>query len=222
MKNKILLLAVIGLFLTGCADAMQRESQNVSVSSPTPEISMNEYSPAPTPPSTIPELIDVLTGDYGDEARIGAAYALGRMGEKATPAIPALTMNLFHEGPYEVRQRAAWALGEIGSNAQSSVPMLITVMFTDFVHVRREAAEALGKIGDVSAIPALVQALADEDDGVSSYAAESIAILTNQNFPDVGKSGYHLDENGIPLIVKAAQQWWKKEGQFADWTIQSE
>jgi HEAT repeat protein len=99
--------------------------------------------------------------------------------------------------------------------------MLIAVMFKDFVHVRREAAEALGKIGDVSAIPALIQALDDEDDGVGFYAAESIAILANQDFPEVGASGFHLDENGIPLIVKAAKLWWKQEGQFQDWTSQT-
>ena len=216
MNNKFFLLATITFLLTGCGNASQLNP--TPSSSATPEIAVEGNYPPPTPPSTVPELIDVLLGDYGDEARIGAAYTLGGMGEKATPAIPALTINLFHDGPYEVRRQAAWALGEIGPNAQPSVPMLIAVMFNDFIHVRREAAEALGKIGDTSAIPALVQALKDEDDGVGSYAAESIAVLAKQSFPDVGSSGFHLDDDGIPLIVKAAQQWWQQEGQFQDWT----
>jgi hypothetical protein len=221
MNNKIIFVAIIGLLLSSCGGSAQSISTSTPSSTPTPEIAVEEHPPPPTPPSTIPELIDVLMGDYGDEARIGAAYALGEMGEKATPAIPALIKNLFHDGPYEVRLQAAWALGEIGPNAQSSVPMLIAVMFKDFVHVRRAAAEALGKIGDVSTIPALVQALDDEHSFVGIYAAESIAILANQDFPEVGASGFTLDENGVPLIVKAAKLWWEQNGQFQDWTNQT-
>ncbi|MFT3893462.1 MAG: HEAT repeat domain-containing protein [Anaerolineales bacterium] len=219
MNNKSILLAISVLLLTGCTNTPQISP--TPGSTVTPEIFVERNYPPPTPPSTIPELIDVLLGDYGDEARIGAAYALGQMGEKATPAIPALTINLFHEGPYEVRLQAAKALGEIGPNAQSSVPMLIAVMFKDFVHVRAEAAEALGKIGDTTAIPALALALDDEENEVSIYAAKSIAILANQNFPDVGATGFTLDEDGVPLIVKAANVWWKQEGQFQDWASQS-
>jgi hypothetical protein len=88
MNNKIIWLGIIGFFLYGCG------GETRSIPTPTLEIAIEENLPPPTPPSTVPELIDILMGDYGDEARIGAAHALGEMGARATPAIPALTINL--------------------------------------------------------------------------------------------------------------------------------
>jgi hypothetical protein len=98
--------------------------------------------PPPTPPSTLPELIDVLLGP-NDEARIGAALTLGNMGPAAVEAVPALTQNLYYRND-EVSRYAAQALGKIGPSAKPAVPSLIALLLSDsFVHSRREAAEAL-------------------------------------------------------------------------------
>lgn len=189
----------------------------MSVTIPTTTPAAETYNlPPPTPPNTLPELIKVLSGP-NDEARIGAARVLGSMGPEAEAAVPALTKALYTEGPYDVRQAAAWALGEIGPAAKSAVPALIVVLLTDFVHARRAAALALGKIGDTAAIPSLAQSLKDEDSGVSIQAAEAISMMTGEKFPDVGGTGYSLDENGVPQIVKAAREWWEQEGQYQDW-----
>ena len=177
-----------------------------------------EYSPAPTPPDTIPELIEVLSGD-NDVARIGAAYALASKGSTSAPAVPALIENLYYDGVYDVREASAAALGAIGPVAKQSVPDLINVLNNDFIFVRRAAAGSLGQIGDTSAVPFLVMALDDDDSGVAILVAKSIEVLTNQEFPGRygDNAGHLLDENGIPIIALAAKEWWEKEGQYQEW-----
>lgn len=175
-----------------------------------------ENSTSPTLPSTLPELIQLLSSG-NDEVRLNAANKIATMGPEARAAVPSLANNLHYDGPYEVRAAAAYALGEIGPDARPAVPDLIDVLATNFVHVRTAAAEALGKIGDRSAIPALVEALNDDDAITAGVAAESIEILAEVNFWDDDRPGYPLDSDGIPLIVKAAKEWWGEEGQYQDW-----
>ena len=68
--------------------------------------------------------------------------------------------NLTHEDP-EVRRKAVVALGERRNSDVSKI--LCVVLETDRDPlVRAASAEALGKIGDPSAIPALIKALGDE------------------------------------------------------------
>jgi HEAT repeat protein len=140
------------------------------------------------------------------------------MGPAAEPAVPALTQNLYHDN-FEVRRAAAEALGKIGPAAQSSVPVLIVTLLEDsFVHARGAAAEALGPIGQTIAVPALAAALADPSDSVQVASAISLASLTGQEFPDLNtKGGYSLNQEGIPIIVAAAREWWQKEGRYQGW-----
>ncbi len=157
MKRQIIFCLIIILILAGCNQGEYPNTPSTSV--------VEGYSPDPTPPDTLPDLINVLSG-YDARARIGAAYKLGEFGDQAEMAIPALSKNLFYEGPYDVRKAAAWALGEIGPKAKSTVPLLITVLLTDSAHSSEAAAEALGKIGDDTAIPALVKGLDNEYIGI--------------------------------------------------------
>ena len=182
---------------------------------PTPLIE-RDISPTIVWPSTVPELIPLLRG--GELERFGAARELGEFGADAAPAVPALVANLYYDGVYDVRQAAAWALGEIGPGSNKAIPALAAVVLTDFVHVRRAAAIALGKIGDKTAIYSLVKALDDEDDGVSGEAARSIGILAGQSFPDMNTDGFQMNENGVLVIVEAAKDWWENGGQYIDWT----
>lgn len=197
------------LMLVGC-DHLQPDFQT-----PTPVI--EESSPLPTPPSTLPELIEDLSG--GDElTKLSAIYKLAEMHTDAAPAVPMLIKNLQDKHYYDVQKAAAFALGEIGPDAKSSIPNLSSFMLTDFAHGGEAAAEALGKIGDKSAIPALVQALDHRYSGVGIEAAESIAILTHQQFTDLGGPAYILDKDGVPLIILDAKKWWNKEGQYQNWS----
>ena len=202
-------LMILGLILTGCS--------NLPLGSPAPTPTpLMEIDPTIVLPDTVQELIPLLLGE-SDSYRFAAAIKLGKFGPEAAPAVPALVINLFYEGFYDVRQAAAWALGEIGSESKEAIPALTVVLLTDFVHVRIEAAIALGKIGDMTAIYSLVKALDDEDDFVAGEAARSIGLLTGLSFPGMNSSGFILNENGVPEIVQAAKDWWEREGQYNDW-----
>jgi HEAT repeat protein len=191
----------------------------MSQSTPTAPV---EEEDLPTPASTVAKLIgDVSSEDPG--VRLVSIYALGNFGDAAVPAIPALIANLYYEENFEVRKAAAEVLGKLGPLAESALPDLITVLRNrdEYFHARVAAAESLGKINDPGAVPALADALYYEglsgSDGIAITSAKSIARITGEQFRDVDSLGYALDENGIPLIVLDARNWWQEVGQFQEW-----
>lgn len=186
-------------------------------------IGPHDPSPLPTAPSTMPQLIASLSEpDY--RVRLVATYALRNMGPAAAPAVPALIVTL-SDDVSDVRVSSADALGEIGPQAAPAVPTLIEVLRSDdYVHARVSAAKALGKIGDVSAVPALADILWDQEAreayiSIPIKAAQAIAQLTGNSFPDSepGPHGYRLNDDGEPLIVIAAREWWESEGKYQEW-----
>lgn len=216
MNGKRLLIIFLSfemVILSSCSSAVQ---------SPTIVDASEDSCPTPEYSRSISFLIQDLN-EGNDCARLTAAWALYEMGEEASPAIPALTSNLYYEGHWEIRRAAALALGNLGQKAKPAVPVLIAVLLGDFVHVQTAAAESLAKIGDKSAVPALALALQDVPDREDQYtnvqisAAEALGVLTGQTFPDSGGPGYTLDEQGTPLIVLAARNWWTHVGQYSEW-----
>lgn len=212
----------IGLILlTGCNMTPTRVYFETPLP-PAPVTVVAESLPAPTPPNTLPELIQALSSPNA-EVRIGAAGKLVSMGSQAERAIPALTQNLCYQGVYEVRMNAARALDEIGPAAHPAVPVLIVVLLTDYsVHPRRAAASALGKIGKISSVPALARGLYDEDVHVRIEAAEAIAQLVQQEFPGSNlttpeRSGHELDDSGEAMVVVTVRTWWEDSGWQQDW-----
>lgn len=122
-------------------------------------------------------LADALR-DKDNGVRQEAAWALGRMGERAAPAISSLAIALRDEsGNKDLHWTAAYALGRMGKKATPAVRMLIIALKKDEdEHVRSEAADTLGIIGEEAApaIPALTDALKDKDEHVRSEAAKAI------------------------------------------------
>src|SRR5438105_3857891 len=78
-----------------------------------------------------------------ESARRNAAYALGKMGFQAVPAVPALLKRLRDDASAKVREAAAFALGEIGresikaSVSQSMIPGLADALKDKHHLVRR-------------------------------------------------------------------------------------
>jgi HEAT repeat protein len=56
--------------------------------------------------------------------------------------------------------------------------------------VRNQAAEALAKIGDKRAVPALIAALKDEDEQVRNQAAEALAKIGDKRAVPALKAAY--------------------------------
>lgn len=101
------------------------------------------------------------------------AAALGRLGDPK--AVPALTGLLRTKDNY-TRIEAIQALGVL--RAPQAVEPLLQIVSDDGSEpfVNKKAIEALGRIGDVRAVPALMRMLTKERQGVSFYVESSFAL----------------------------------------------
>jgi HEAT repeat protein len=134
--------------------------------------------------SAVTPLEVVLLNDKEMDVRGAAAVALGEIGDES--AVPALSQALAGQTGKKkpkgganvfVMRAAARSLGQIKSRA--AVDVLITALTNDAndTDVRREAATALGMIGDPSAGPALQAAFTSTDPYLSEAAREALRRL---------------------------------------------
>jgi HEAT repeat protein len=130
--------------------------------------------------AALSRLTNLLASDKDPGVRGAAAVALGEIGEES--AVPFLTQVLTgrtekkKKAPEDafVIRAAARSLGQIRSRA--AVDVLIASLANDAndPDLRREAATALGLIGDPAAEPALQAAFSSKDPYLSEAARESL------------------------------------------------
>jgi HEAT repeat protein len=144
----------------------------------------------------VPYLIKALTDPAEDEGvRIGAAYALGEIGEGSKTSVPQLVEALVKTLPdrdQKVSRSAAISLGNIGS--KEAVPYLIEALKNGDEVTRFLAADACGRIGAGAkdAVPYLKKALKEpEPQRVRDVAA--IAL---------GKIGAGA-KDAVPALIEA-------------------
>jgi hypothetical protein len=121
----------------------------------------------------VPTLVECLrSGD--PEVRKAAMLALGEIGRPAAGAVPELQALLDDEEP-AVRLRAAFSLGRI-VNWDAALPTLSAGLGDPDPRVREHAAALLADVGRPAApaVPALMERLHDEDDGVVFWAEEAL------------------------------------------------
>jgi HEAT repeat protein len=112
--------------------------------------------------AALPKLTDA-TKDKDNDVRWAAVVALGHIGPKAKPAVPALIAAM--QDPV-LRSIAADSLGAIGPDAQSAVPELARLIAFGDRTSHWPAAIALVRIGGVgteAATPVFVEALKSKD-----------------------------------------------------------
>jgi hypothetical protein len=114
--------------------------------------------------------------DETEIIRWEAAKALGKTGEAARDAVPALAATLQGRQDAIVRRSAAEALGRIGAAAGEGVPALIAALKDADRAVAGASEEALLRIGR-GAVPALVEAVKDDDAAVRAKAAEIVTKM---------------------------------------------
>lgn len=140
----------------------------------------------------IPIFVAVLEGGDSGE-RYEAAEQLKEMGSLAALAVPALIKAMSDE-EWTTRSNVAEALGEIGPKATTAMPALIRLLqHDDNSLVQANAVQALGKIGDLKAVPILIAALENEDDTVRSNAIAAI-----ETFGPKAKAA-------VPALVRTVQ-----------------
>jgi HEAT repeat protein len=135
--------------------------------------------------TAVSPLIGLLTNDKDAGVRGAAAVALGAIGDESAVS----TLSQVLTGRTEKKKKAktaenefvmraaARSLGQIRS--RSAVDVLIATLANDAndSDVRREAATALGLIGDPAAGPALQAAFASSDPYLSEAAGEALRLL---------------------------------------------
>lgn len=137
--------------------------------------------------SAIASLIDVLTRDKEPSVRAAAALALGDIGDAT--AVPALSQVVTGQakkkkakGPEDefVVRSAVRSLGQIGRPAAVATLIAALQDESNSIDTRREAATALGVIGDDSALPALHAAFQANTDPYLSEAARNAIRQINR------------------------------------------
>jgi HEAT repeat protein len=130
--------------------------------------------------------------------RRSAAFALGRLGNLASLAVPDLTRRIKNDRDASVRDMAACSLGDIVLSMSAYFPprsqwdtagkTLEDALADSDPRVRRSAAYALGAFGNLAgpAVPALRKALRDSNPSVRQNAAWAL-----------GRVGSALDSSGV-------------------------
>ena len=141
--------------------------------------------------TAITALVERLT-DKQDSVRGAAAVALGEIADvQALPALAALldpqptqatskkskSKSKREQNPFVLRA-TVHALGQIGS--RTAAPVLISLLQDEKAEpdIRREAAVALGAIGDGSALPALRSAVTASDPYLAQIAHDAIKRIS--------------------------------------------
>jgi HEAT repeat protein len=125
----------------------------------------------------VPILITALE-DTNTEIRVTAAYALGRMGEVAAPAVPNLT-RLLGGNIDTLANMSDWALSQVGPRGKGGfIPLLRNLRYGN-AYDRAGAARQFSLYGDASAvaIPLLARTLEDPNPIAAQAAADALVRI---------------------------------------------
>jgi len=106
-------------------------------------------------------------------------------------------INLLASKNAATRMKARKSLVAIGKPAVSSLTRILQNSKQD--HVRWEAAKTLGAIGDSRAIPSLVKALEDSDQGVVWLAAEALGKFKKIAWPLLLRALVKSEKDSVSL-----------------------
>jgi HEAT repeat protein len=154
-------------------------------------------------PSSDPAILPALVGaleDPAESVREAAVDAIGMRGPSALPD-PSTLRSLSTSPARTVRHAVALSLGRLGD--PRAVPILIALVADGEARVRREAAWAIGRVGDEGqrAVGALGRALSDGDSGVRYWAACSLERLRR---PDRLRDALLDPDPGVRLVAQRA------------------
>jgi HEAT repeat protein len=133
-------------------------------------------------------LIDLLMENENHRVMRETCIAIENLGVNANDAIPILK-ELLASKDSSIRSLALQALGRIGP---SHIQHLTEALKNDDFTIRRQAAGMLGQSGFDArkAIPALVEALKDEDEGVRIWAAIALKHIDPEEAKKAGADNF--------------------------------
>lgn len=126
--------------------------------------------------STSQKAVVALLQALDDEDRYvreAAAEALGHLGDVAVPDL----LRGLSDPDWHVRLGSVIAL-RISSGVVPSLDPILSLLSDESVYVRREAVKTLGRIGDGSIVPYLIQSTKDPDAGVRLRTVRALVKLS--------------------------------------------
>lgn len=121
-------------------------------------------------------LAEVLLGlkHPHESVRQGAAIGLGAL---VTPDLAGrVAETLWEEPDFFVRESLTWVLTRV---PRAALPYALAALADERARVRLAAVHVLGKLGDRSAVPAVIPLTADIDDEVAAKACFALARLAD-------------------------------------------
>jgi HEAT repeat protein len=119
-------------------------------------------------------LAEVLLGLKHPHESVRQRAAIG-LGALVTPDLAGrVAATLWEEPDFFVRESLTWVLTRV---PRAALPYALVALGDERARVRLTAAHVLGKLGDRSAVPALVPLTADSDDDVAAKACFALARL---------------------------------------------
>jgi len=117
-------------------------------------------------------------------AKRASAFALGRIGDEAISALPALIQALEDKDP-EMRFDAINAITAIRKDPETTLPLLINLLSDDDQFVRTYAAHCLGQYGQQAkdAVSKLGEAAFDRSEFVSKSAMKALGSIGSASVP---------------------------------------
>ena len=143
------------------------------------------------------ETMTELLKNMGSRGRDGqrwyrSAYALGRIGPSAIPAL----LDTLRNDNSRMRSGAALAFSWMKEDAAPAVPDLVTAIADPEDDVRRHAAESLGQIG-APAVPVLARALQHDQ---AKVRVASLSALSS-----MGATAQGVAEQIVPLAENSGK-----------------
>jgi HEAT repeat protein len=151
---------------------------------------------------TVPALLGRLA-DGNQAVRWRAAQALADL-PLGAPAVSQLIRALSFDDAY-VRSFAVWKLGEIGHDALPAVDGLVALLHDDRSADAYGAAVALGRLGDVEALPALVAELRGPSEERAVEAAQGLGLLGRPAITAVPQLIAALDDDDASLRAASVE-----------------
>ncbi|MEG3974426.1 HEAT repeat domain-containing protein [Microcoleus sp. herbarium8] len=144
--------------------------------------------------------------DGGEDVRMSAAQALGRLGNASETVINALLLRLKDEDSM-VRHEVVQALGGLGNGSETVICFLVLRLQDESPVVRHQAARALGRLGNASetVINALLLSLQDGEHSVPFFVVRGLSRFGNVSEALVSALLLRLEDGDKSVRVMAAQ-----------------
>lgn len=145
------------------------------------------------------------------KVRMQAVIELGKLGDKAVPAVPGIADRLQTDKDARVRLAAAGVLGKIGPKAADGVPALIGALKDEGFDVCPWSATALGNIGPgaKAAVPPLTEMLKSNISSRAYTAARALGKIGPDAKSAVPELLRVVRENPHSIAAEAAESLWQ-------------